>query len=81
MSKTTERQAVALKYDGENAPNLTAKGNDALAEEILQIAREHDVPITKTQTSYAFWRAWNWATPFLNRSITPSLKSLPLHGT
>ena len=45
MSKPTERQAIALKYDGENAPNLTAKGNDALAEEILQIARENDVPI------------------------------------
>lgn len=45
MTKATERQAIALKYDGENAPNLTAKGNDELAEEILQIAREHDVPI------------------------------------
>jgi len=45
MTKPTERQAIALKYDGENAPNLTAKGNDELAEEILQIAREHDVPI------------------------------------
>lgn len=45
MTKPTERQAIALKYDGENAPNVTAKGNDALAEEILQIAREHDVPI------------------------------------
>lgn len=45
MDKPTERQAIALKYDGENAPNLTAKGNDELAEEILQIAREHNVPI------------------------------------
>src|SRR5699024_3219497 len=45
MTKATERQAIALKYDGENAPNLTAKGNDELAEEILQIAREYDVPI------------------------------------
>ena len=45
MNKPTERQAIALKYDGQNAPNVTAKGNDALAEEILQIARENDVPI------------------------------------
>lgn len=45
MTKPTERQAIALKYDGENAPNLTAKGADELAEQILQIAREHDVPI------------------------------------
>ena len=45
MTKNTERQGIALKYYGQNAPNVTAKGNDALAEEILQIAREHDVPI------------------------------------
>ena len=45
MSKTNQRQAIALKYDGSNAPNLTAKGNDELAEEILKIAREHEVPI------------------------------------
>ncbi len=45
MNKPTERQAIALKYDGQNAPNVTAKGNDTLAEEILQIARENDVPI------------------------------------
>lgn len=45
MTKASEKQAIALKYDGENAPNLTAKGNDALAEEILQTARENDVPI------------------------------------
>lgn len=45
MTKASEKQAIALKYDGENAPNLTAKGNDMLAEEILQIARENDVPI------------------------------------
>lgn len=45
MSKNNQRQAIALKYDGCNAPNLTAKGNDELAEEILKIAREHEVPI------------------------------------
>src|SRR5690554_3167855 len=45
MSKNNQRQAIALKYDGSNAPNLTAKGNDELAEEIIKIAREHEVPI------------------------------------
>ena len=39
------RQAIALKYDGKQAPTLTAKGDDALAEAILQLAREHEVPI------------------------------------
>ncbi len=45
MSKVNPKQAIALKYDGSHAPNLTAKGNDELAEEILRIAREHEVPI------------------------------------
>lgn len=39
------RQAIALKYDGTHAPTLTAKGDDELAEEILKIARDYDVPI------------------------------------
>lgn len=42
---TDNRQAIALSYDGLNAPTLTAKGDDALAEAILAIAREHEVPI------------------------------------
>ncbi len=47
MSKPepTPRQAIALSYDGQQAPTLTAKGDDALAEAILAIAREYKVPI------------------------------------
>ncbi|MDQ3204232.1 MAG: EscU/YscU/HrcU family type III secretion system export apparatus switch protein [Pseudomonadota bacterium] len=41
----TPRQAIALKYDGTHAPTLTAKGDEALAEEILRIARDYEVPI------------------------------------
>lgn len=41
----TPRQAIALNYDGQQAPTLTAKGDDALAEAILAIAREYKVPI------------------------------------
>ncbi|KZX64585.1 MAG: EscU/YscU/HrcU family type III secretion system export apparatus switch protein [Pseudomonas sp.] len=43
--KQPARQAIALSYDGINAPSLTAKGDDELAEAILAIAREHEVPI------------------------------------
>lgn len=39
------RQVIALNYDGQNAPTLTAKGDDELAETILAIARHHEVPI------------------------------------
>ena len=37
--------AVALQYDGKNAPKVTAKGAGDLAEQILAIAREHNVPL------------------------------------
>ncbi|MFK0314329.1 EscU/YscU/HrcU family type III secretion system export apparatus switch protein [Pseudomonas sp. NPDC090233] len=39
------RQAIALNYDGQQAPTLTAKGDEELAEAILALAREHEVPI------------------------------------
>lgn len=43
----TEKQlsAVALKYDGKNAPRVTAKGYDDLAEQIIATAREYGVPL------------------------------------
>jgi flagellar biosynthesis protein len=39
------RAAVALKYDGERAPTVTATGTYELADEIIRIAREHNVPL------------------------------------
>jgi flagellar biosynthesis protein len=44
-SANAPRQAIALTYDGNHAPTLTAKGDEELAEEILRIAREYEVPI------------------------------------
>ena len=41
----TPTLAVALQYDGENAPKVTAKGAGDIAEQILALAREHDVPL------------------------------------
>ena len=37
--------AVALKYDGENAPRVTAKGSGELAERIVALAMEHNIPM------------------------------------
>ena len=37
--------AVALKYDGKNAPKVTAKGEGFTAQQILAIAEQHDVPL------------------------------------
>lgn len=38
-------RAIALQYDGENAPTVTASGEGEIAEEILRIAREHRIPL------------------------------------
>jgi flagellar biosynthesis protein len=38
-------RAVALKYDGENAPTVTASGEGNIAEEIIRIAQQHGVPL------------------------------------
>jgi len=45
MNPHAPRQAIALSYDGQQAPTVTAKGDDELAEAILAIARDHEVPI------------------------------------
>ncbi|MFA5530857.1 MAG: EscU/YscU/HrcU family type III secretion system export apparatus switch protein [Thiohalomonadaceae bacterium] len=37
--------AVALHYDGRNAPRLTAKGHGEVADAILAKAREHGIPL------------------------------------
>lgn len=38
-------QAIALKYDGNNPPKVSAKGEEDLAQAIIQLALEHQVPI------------------------------------
>lgn len=45
MKKPEPPIAIALKYDGASAPKITAKGNDSLAEAIIEIAEEHGVPL------------------------------------
>ncbi len=39
------KTAIALQYDGTTAPKVSAKGTQELAEKILSVAEEHDVPI------------------------------------
>lgn len=40
-----QRKAVALQWDREHAPRITATGSGLTAEEILRIADEHGVPL------------------------------------
>ena len=50
MNGQTETSlAVALKYDGENAPKVTAKGSEEIAEQIIALAREHNVPLSENK--------------------------------
>ena len=42
---TDDPKAVALEYDGKHAPHITAIGSGATAQRIIDIAREHGVPL------------------------------------
>lgn len=37
--------AVALHYDGANSPRVTAKGKGLVAEQIIELAKAHDIPL------------------------------------
>ncbi|MBT8436778.1 MAG: EscU/YscU/HrcU family type III secretion system export apparatus switch protein [Gammaproteobacteria bacterium] len=39
--------AIALEYDGIQAPLVTAKGHDEIANQILRLAHEANIPIQK----------------------------------
>jgi flagellar biosynthesis protein len=39
------KKVVALSYDGITAPTLSAKGIGNFAEEIIALAKEHNIPI------------------------------------
>lgn len=53
MSKKPEKStvsgqrniAVALHYDEKNAPRVTAKGEHGMAERMIELAKQHDVPL------------------------------------
>lgn len=38
-------EAIALRYDGESAPKISASGEDDVAQAIIQIALDHNIPI------------------------------------
>jgi flagellar biosynthesis protein len=47
MPKKNVKQAVALKYDKkkDDAPRVVAKGQGRVAEKIIELAKQYDVPI------------------------------------
>ena len=44
-SEPVPSTAVALRYDGTGAPRVTARGRGEVADRILAIAREHQIPV------------------------------------
>jgi flagellar biosynthesis protein len=45
--KTSRKKAVALRYNAEKetSPKIVGKGAGHLAEKLLELAREHNIPI------------------------------------
>ncbi len=37
--------AIALRYDGVGAPRVTAQGEGHVAQHIMKVAKEHDIPL------------------------------------
>lgn len=47
--KPTLPLAVALQYDGTSAPRVTAKGRDRVAEQIIELAQQHRIPLQENE--------------------------------
>jgi len=45
MKNQKPATAVALHYDGKEAPRITAQGTGELAEQIIALAKEHGIPL------------------------------------
>lgn len=46
MKKTKiPRSAIALHYDGRNAPRVSARGHGSIADEIIALAKQHGIPL------------------------------------
>lgn len=47
MARKNKKKAVALKYDRQKdqAPKVTAKGEGLIAAKIIELAREHNIPV------------------------------------
>ena len=43
------KKAASLQYDGKNAPVITSAASGELAEEIIEIARQHGIPLFENE--------------------------------
>jgi flagellar biosynthesis protein len=65
-----DKRAVALKYDlgKDRAPHVTAKGRGYIAEKIVEVAREHNIPLHEDREMVQVLEALD-----LNMEIPPEL--------
>jgi flagellar biosynthesis protein len=50
VSTDVKRQiAVALHYDHSGAPRVVAKGKGSLGAKIIEVAKQHDIPIEENE--------------------------------
>jgi flagellar biosynthesis protein len=45
LERPRPRSAAGIRYDGGDAPRLVASGSGRVAERILEVAREHGIPV------------------------------------
>jgi flagellar biosynthesis protein len=68
MDKRSKAAALKYKPGEDTAPKVVAKGSGSIAEKILQIAREHKVPLKEDPQLVEVLSAID-----LNREIPPEL--------
>lgn len=66
--KDKKKQAVALQYDGLGAPRVTAKGDGYIAEQIVKLAKEFNIPLQEDKELTGLLAQVN-----LNKEIPPKL--------
>lgn len=63
-----KKQAIALQYDGHGAPRVTAKGDGFVAEQIIKLAKEFNIPLQEDKELTSLL-----AQVKLNKEIPPKL--------
>lgn len=43
------KKAVAMHYDGQKAPTVSAAGSGELAQQIIELARQHGIPLFENE--------------------------------
>ena len=67
MSQQDPQSALALHYNGKDTPTVVAAGQGDLAEEILRLAREYQVPVLENKELLAMLSSLDIGQPIPNQ--------------